>query len=83
LGSGKGVSIKEIVEIIVSNLKIKPRVIWDTSKPSGDKKRLMDISRAKGIGFAPKITIAEGIKETMEWFRKNKDIIDKRYNVFK
>jgi GDP-L-fucose synthase len=83
LGSGKGTSIKEIVDIIVGNMKNKPEIIWDTSKPSGDKKRLMNIERAKSIGFNPEISIEQGIKETMDWYLANKDIVNKRYNVFK
>lgn len=83
LGSGIGVSIKKIVEIIVSNMKNKPEVVWDTTKPAGDRKRLMDISRAKSIGFEPEISIEEGIREVMDWYRDNKDIVNKRYNVFK
>jgi GDP-L-fucose synthase len=82
LGSGVGVTIKEIVKIIVSNVKIKPKVVWDTSKPSGDKKRVMDISRARSIGFEPMISIEDGIKETMDWYENNRDIAGKRYNVF-
>ncbi len=82
LGSGTGVSIKDIVEIIVNNIKDKPEVIWDTSKPSGDRKRLMDISRANSIGFKPAISIEAGIKEVMSWYWENKNIVDKRYNVF-
>lgn len=82
LGSGVGVTIREIVEIIVNNMEIKPEVVWDVSKPSGDKKRVMDISRAKTIGFQPMISIEEGIKEVMDWYRENRDIVNKRYNVF-
>jgi GDP-L-fucose synthase len=82
LGSGEGVSIKQLVDVIVSNLEEPPQVIWDTSKPSGDKKRLMDISRAKAIGFEPQISIEEGIKEVMKWYKNNKDVVHKRYNVF-
>jgi len=82
LGSGIGVSIKEIVSVIVNNMDDPPEVVWDTSKPSGDKKRLMNIDRAKAIGFSPKITIQEGIKGVMDWYLENKDIINKRYNVF-
>jgi len=82
LGSGIGVSVKEIVEIITNNLEKKPEIVWDTSKPSGDKKRLMDISRAIKLGWKPEIPIEQGIKEVMEWYKKNKDITDKRYNVF-
>jgi len=82
LGSGVGVSIKEIVQIIVNNMEIKPELIWDTSKPAGDKKRLMNISRAMAIGFKPMISIEKGIKEVMGWYQKNRDIVTKRYNVF-
>lgn len=82
LGSGVGVSIKKIVEIIIDNLDEKPEIFWDASKPSGDKKRLLDISKAKSVGWEPKISIEEGIKGVMDWYKKNKDIVDKRYNVF-
>ncbi|MFH1724407.1 MAG: NAD-dependent epimerase/dehydratase family protein [Elusimicrobiota bacterium] len=82
LGSGVGVSIKRIVEIIVGEMEAKPEVVWDASKPSGDKKRLMDISRARSIGFEPKIAIEEGIRDVMHWYQANKDQVHKRYNVF-
>lgn len=82
LGSGTGVDIKTIVEIVVENLKNKPKIVWDTTKPSGDRKRLMDTSRAISIGFKPETSIEDGIKETMAWFEKNKGSVDKRFNVF-
>lgn len=82
LGSGIGVSIKKIVEIIVNNMDEKPEIVWDTSKPSGDKKRLMDISRAESIGFKPKVSIEEGIEGVMDWYLENKEIVNRRYNVF-
>lgn len=82
LGSGTGTSIKKIVEIIINNMKKKPKIVWDISKPSGDKKRIMDISRSKTIGFNPTISIEEGIQEVMNWYQENKDIVDRRYNIF-
>ena len=82
LGSGKGVAIKQIVDTIISNLDPKPKVVWDTSKPSGDKKRLMDVTRAANLGFKAKISIEEGIREVIEWYKENKDTMNKRYNVF-
>lgn len=82
LGSGKGVSIKQIVDTIVSNLDVRPEIVWDTSKPSGDKKRLMDVNRAKELGFEAEITIDNGIKEVIEWYKENRNDIGKRYNVF-
>lgn len=82
LGSGTGVTIKQIVDIIVSNLDIKPKVVWDTTKPSGDKKRLMDITRAQSYGWTPKTSIENGIREVMAWYKENKATITNRYNVF-
>tara|TARA_B100000315_G_scaffold256493_2_gene302541 strand:+ start:4841 stop:5083 length:243 start_codon:yes stop_codon:yes gene_type:complete len=65
LGSGKGVSVREIGDIIVRNLPDLVEVTWDMSKPSDDRNRLLDMSRAKRIGFKSVISIEEGIHETM------------------
>jgi len=82
LGSGIGVSIRKIVDIIISNMEVKPKIIWDTSKPFGDRKRIMDISRAREIGFQSTISIEEGIREVMDWYSKHKDIVSNRFNIF-
>lgn len=84
LGSGTGVTIKQIAETIAKFVPGGPvKIVWDKSKPMGDKKRLMDITRAKKLlGFKPVISLEQGIKETIEWYLKNKAIINKRYNVF-
>jgi len=83
LGSGVGVSIKRLVEIIVSYLDKKPEIIWDTSKPKGDRKRVLDMARAKSLGFEQTISIEEGVKEVMEWYKQNRDFSGQRYDVFK
>lgn len=84
LGSGTGVTIKEIAETIVKHIPGKPITIrWDTSKPKGDAKRLMDITRArKLLGFKPKYSLERGISETIDWYMKNKSRASKRYNAF-
>jgi len=82
LGSGVGVSIKELVAIIADNLPTKTEVIWDASKASGDMQRVLDISRARNAGFQPSISLEEGIKETMSWFTKNRSEENKRYDLF-
>jgi GDP-L-fucose synthase len=82
LGSGTGVSIKELVEIIVGNLPKRPEVIWDTTKPAGDKKRLMDISRARSYGFQLSMPIEKGVPAVMDWYRDHKAEAAQRYNVF-
>jgi len=83
LGSGTKHSIRDIVNMIVSNLEKKPEVEYEPTKSlGGDKIRLMNIERAKTIGFYPQISLQEGIKKTIEWYRRNKDSASKRYNVF-
>ncbi len=82
LGSGNGVAIREIVEAIVRNMPNAPDIVWDTSKPSGDKVRIMDVTRAKGYGVEAEIPIARGIADTMAWFEANRAENDNRYNAF-
>ncbi|MFZ1983538.1 MAG: NAD-dependent epimerase/dehydratase family protein [Desulfatitalea sp.] len=82
LGSGRGVSIKNLVEAIVACLDAPPEVQWDTTKPTGDKMRIMDMSRLAGRGFAPKVSLEEGVRDTIEWFRRQRSAPMGRYNVF-
>lgn len=82
LGSGKGYSIKELVEILNSFLDFEYR--FDTSKDSGYPKRIMDVSLAKKlIHFNPTTSLIDGLKETWEWYVKNQDEYLKKKNYFK
>ena len=82
IGSGLGISIKQITEIFKSFLP-NLEFAWDTSKPTGDKKRLMDISRLNSLGFLPGKSLNEGIQETFEWYTKNSKKLNGRYNAFR
>jgi GDP-L-fucose synthase len=79
LGSGNGVTIKEIAEI-VANYFEKPTQ-WSPEKPSGDAKRLFSMERANSYGFYPEISIKEGVEDTINWFISNQDIINKKFNI--
>lgn len=80
LGSGVGVTIKEIAETIASITGVS--IDWDTSKPNGDAKRLMDMKRAASYGFECKVPLREGLIRTIEWYKENKDAHKDRYNSF-
>ncbi len=82
LGSGTGISIKDLVRAICGAVPHPPEVVWDISKKAGDRIRVMDISRARSIGYEPSISFTDGIRDTVEWFIANKVAIDGRYNVF-
>ena len=77
LGSGIGVTIKELADVIAGG-----NVEWDTSKPNGDSKRLMDIARATALGWKPEVSLKDGIRQTMDWYIANKDKPSGRYNSF-
>jgi GDP-L-fucose synthase len=82
LGSGKGFTIKELVEIVVrqsgKNLEIK----WLTDKPNGDAIRIMSTEKAEKYGIVPTVSLEEGVGIVTEWFKSNKNTLDQRYNVF-
>ncbi len=48
-------------------------ILWDTSKPDGTPRKLMDVQRIKGLGWAPRITLRQGIVDTYRWFLENAD----------
>jgi len=82
LGSGKAVTIKELVETLNSFLEFNYE--FDTTKSSGWPKRLMDISLAREmIGYNPSISLEEGLKETWDWFLNNEDEHKFKKNYFK
>ena len=81
LGSGKGVTIKELVETLHSFLGFNYE--YDTTKSSGFPKRVMDINRAREwINYNPTTSLLEGLKETWDWFREHQNEYLKRKNYF-
>ena len=83
LGSGEGIAIKQIVDIVVDKCPKDLDVVWQTDKPTGDKKRILDSARAKEVGFETTISLEQGIQETIEWFEENRSMIDDRHNAFR
>lgn len=72
LGSGKEVSIKKLVELIVELTGFKGSVKFDKSKPQGQIKRAVDINKArKLLGFKPRWSLEQGLEKTIQWYKKN------------
>jgi len=70
LGSGVEVSVADLAASIATLCGFQGRVRWDASKPDGHQRRALDISRARELlGFAPAVTLADGLTRTVEWWR--------------
>jgi GDP-L-fucose synthase len=68
LGSGTGVTIKEVAETIAEYFG--QEINYDITKPMGDMKRLMSTKRAESYGFKPEVNLKDGITKTIEWYKE-------------
>lgn len=72
LGSGNGVTIKHVAKTIAATVSVRAKLKWDASKPTGDPVRVLSMKRAEDLlGFKAKISLEEGVKKTVEWYRKS------------
>ncbi len=72
IGSGKEITIKELVALISEEVGYNDKIIWDKNKPDGQPRRCLNIDKAKkDFGFEAKVPIGEGIKRTVDWYIKN------------
>ncbi|HET8676251.1 MAG TPA: GDP-L-fucose synthase [Blastocatellia bacterium] len=70
LGTGQEISIRELVSMIVRLTKFEGEVLWDHTKPDGQPRRCLDTSRAeKEFGFRARISLEEGIRQTIEYYQ--------------
>ncbi len=76
LGAGMEISIKELAEIIARLTGYEGKLVWDTSKPNGQPRRGLDVSRAKAyFDFEAQMPFEEGLRRTITWFMENQDQI--------
>lgn len=80
-GTGKDLTIKELANIVQNVVGYKGSIDWDSSKPDGTPRKLMDVSLIKKLGWKARIGLEEGIRQTYEWFLENqKDIKEVEIN---
>ena len=68
VGVGDDVTIRELAETICAVVGFDGRLVFDTTKPDGTPRKLLDISRLRALGWAPRISLKDGIRETYEWY---------------
>jgi GDP-L-fucose synthase len=72
LGSGIGCTIKELVEVIIKCVAKDLEIVWNKNSDTGDKRRVFSISRAESLGFKPEISLEDGVKDVIKWYRKSR-----------
>lgn len=72
IGAGFEITIKDLVELIAKLTKFEGNIVWDSSKPDGQPRRMLDVSKAKeGFGFSATTDFQIGLKDTINWYKNN------------
>jgi GDP-L-fucose synthase len=71
VGTGIDCTIAELAHTLAKVVGFKGRVIFDTSKPDGAPRKLMDVTRLKSMGWQAQISLEAGLKSTYDWFLQN------------
>ncbi len=75
VGTGIDVTIRELAETIADVVGWEGRLAFDTSKPDGTPRKLLDVSRLRGLGWAPSLSLRDGVESTYRWFTRNLDTV--------
>ena len=70
VGSGKDLTIKNLAEKVAAAAGFAGKIEWDSSKPDGTPRKVLDVSRVKALGWKPTITLDEGITSTIAWYKE-------------
>jgi GDP-L-fucose synthase len=71
VGSGDEVTILELAGIVSEVIGYRGKIVFDSSKPDGTPRKVLDSSRIRNLGWKPKHSLADGIRTTYEWVLKN------------
>jgi GDP-L-fucose synthase len=69
IGTGEDLTIRDLATLVKEIVGFRGETIWDSSKPDGTQRKLLDVSKIKAFGWQPKISLKEGIKRTYEWYK--------------
>jgi GDP-L-fucose synthase len=71
IGWGEDVTIKELAEIVQETVGFAGEIVWDTDKPDGTPRKLLDTSKINDLGWKPTIQLRDGIRDTYAWYLAN------------
>ena len=70
IGSGEDLTIKALAELVAELAGFKGEIAWDSSKPDGTPRKVLDVTKVKSLGWSPKISLRDGIASTIEWYKE-------------
>jgi len=70
IGSGEDLSIKELAELVADIAGYKGEIKWDSSKPDGTPRKVLDVTKAQSLGWTPAISLRDGIASAMNWYKE-------------
>ena len=73
IGVGEDITIRELVEMVQEVVGFSGEVAWDTTRPDGTPRKLVDADRIHGPGWQAKIPLGKGIRSTYAWFLENRE----------
>ena len=71
VGTGQDLTIRELASLISELIGFRGEILWDSSKADGTPRKVLDITRVQKIGWAPKISLRDGIQSTIDWYKEN------------
>jgi len=80
VGVGEDVSIRELAELVKRITGYEGEIVYDSSKPDGTPRKLLDVSRLRALGWRPRVSLEEGLRRTYAWFVEHYDTIQHRGN---
>jgi GDP-L-fucose synthase len=69
IGTGEDLTIKELAELVAQLSGFTGEIAWDATKPDGTPRKVLDVSKAKSLGWAPQISLRDGIASTIAWYK--------------
>lgn len=72
VGTGTDVTIRALTEVVVDTVGYKGKIQWDTSKPNGTHRKVLNIDKITDLGWRPTISLEEGIEITYDWYKQRK-----------
>lgn len=74
IGTGEDITIAELSSLVKEVIGFRGEISWDTGRPDGTSRKLLDVQRIKGLGWSPRIALREGITATYEWYLSRSEV---------